>query len=107
MSSAYSVAVDSDGISEKLWLNNRTWDLTFISLSAGLVLLPFAAYEIFNYLLGIESFRAALGVDAADALDVSRNIVNGIIALLIGGPHMYATYTRTFLDGDFRKSHLL
>jgi hypothetical protein len=29
-----------------------------------------------------------------------------MIALLIGGPHMYATYTRTFLDGEFRKRHV-
>lgn len=106
MNSTYSVAVGSEDVNEGLWLNNRTWDLTFISLSAALVLLPFAAYEIFKYMLGIDSIRAALGVDVSDVLDVSRNIVNGIIALLIGGPHMYATYTRTFLDGDFRKKHV-
>src|SRR2546422_6222031 len=105
MSTAYSVAVRSDDISERLWLNNKTWDLTFISLSAALVVLPFVAYEAFKYLLANEAFLSALGVDQADVLDVSRNIVNGMIALFIGGPHMYATYTRTFLDQDFRKHH--
>ena len=89
-----------------LWLNNKKWDLTFISLSAVLVILPFAAYESFNYLLGIDSVRNAIGVAAKDVLDYSRNTVNGLIALLIGGPHMYATYTRTFLDSDFRKGHM-
>jgi hypothetical protein len=87
-------------------LNTRTWDLTFISLSAGLVLLPFAAYELFRYMLSLESVRLSVGVDAADVLDVSRNTVNALIALFIGGPHMYATYTRTFLDSDFRKRHV-
>jgi hypothetical protein len=108
MNSSYAVGVNSraDDVSENLWLNNRTWDLTFISLSAVLVILPFAAYEIFQYLLGFESVRTALGISPADILDVSRNTVNGLIALLIGGPHMYATYTRTFLDGDFRKKHI-
>lgn len=108
MNDAYSVSVDSRSheLSQNLWLNNRTWDLTFISLSAVLVILPFAAYEIFQYVLGIESVRLSLGVSTADILDVSRNSVNGMIALLIGGPHMYATYTRTFLDGEFRKHHV-
>jgi len=89
-----------------LWLNSKTWDLTFISLSAVLVLLPFAAYEFFLYLLGFESIRGTLGVAVPDILDFSRNTVNGLIALLIGGPHMYATFTRTFLDGEFRKHHI-
>ena len=89
-----------------LWLNSKTWDLTFISLSAGLVILPFAAYEIFQYLLRVPGIRDFFGVDLSDVLDVSRNTVNGMIALFIGGPHMYATFTRTFLDTDFRKHHV-
>src|SRR5512140_1510600 len=101
MNNTYSVAVDSrpHEVSQNLWLNTRSWDLTFISLSAALVILPFAAYGLFQYLLGIASVRSLLGVAPADILDFSRNTVNGMIALLIGGPHMYATYTRTFLDG--------
>ena len=108
MNSTYSVALGSRSgeVPENLWLNNRTWDLTFISLSAVLVLLPFAAYEIFKYLLAIDAVRTTFGVTPGDVLDVSRNTVNGLIALFIGGPHMYSTYTRTFLDGDFRKHHL-
>jgi len=89
-----------------LWLNSRTWDLTWISLSAVLVLLPFVAYEVFIYLFGFESVRQSVGVSIADKHDVARNIVNGLISLFIGGPHMYATYTRTFLDGEFRKRHI-
>ncbi len=100
---APSRAVD---IPETLWLHSRRWDLTFISLSAGLVILPFIAYELFLYLLRIESVRALLDVSPGDVLDFSRNTVNGMIALLIGGPHMYATYTRTFLDTDFRRHHV-
>ena len=89
MNSSYSVAVDSrsEEVQENLWLHNKTWDLTFISLSASLVILPFMAYELFIYALGVESVRAYLGVESTDILDVSRNVVNGLIALLIGGPH--------------------
>ena len=109
MNTSYTIAARPQAgvLTENLWLHNKTWDLTFISLSAVLVVLPFAAYEFFQYLLGFESVRLALGVQAGDVPDVSRNTVNGLIALLIGGPHMYATYTRTFLDGDFRKKHLM
>jgi hypothetical protein len=94
------------GTSENLWLHNKRWDLTFISLSAVLVILPFAAYELAKYLLGFGSVRAALSVAPEDILDFSRNTVNALIALLIGGPHMYATYTRTWFDTDFRKRHV-
>ncbi len=108
MDDTVTLGVQSNSVSlrQNLWLHSRSWDLTFISLSAGLVVLPFIAYELFQYLLGIESVRVALNVEAADVLDFSRNTVNGLIALLIGGPHMYATYSRTFLDADFRKHHV-
>jgi hypothetical protein len=96
----------SGSIPEGLWLNSRNWDLTFISLSSALVALPFFAYEIFQHILAVAAVREALGIATADVLDVARNTVNGMIALLIGGPHMYATYTRTFLDGEFRKRHV-
>lgn len=109
MNSTYSVAVESRPgvVTEGLWLNNRRWDLTFISLSAVLVILPFVAYEVFQYVLSQESVRAWLGIRPDEVLDFSRNTVNAMIALLIGGPHMYATYTRTFLDGEFRRGHVL
>jgi hypothetical protein len=108
MDNTATVAVPrgTTALQDTLWLHNKKWDLTFISLSAGLVVLPFLAYEFFQYLLGVESVRTALGVAPGDILDFSRNTVNAMIALLIGGPHMYATYTRTFLDTDFRKKHV-
>lgn len=37
--------------------------------------------------------------------DASRNLVNGLIALFIGGPHMYATYTRAAFDKEFTWKH--
>jgi hypothetical protein len=41
----------------------------------------------------------------ADAESLSRNIVNASVALLVGGPHMYATYTRTVFDRGFAEKH--
>jgi hypothetical protein len=108
MNSTVSAAAESrtGTVPEYLWLNNRRWDLTFISLSAALVVLPFIAYESFLYIFEYSSVRDMFGLAVGDVLDFSRNSVNALIALLIGGPHMYATYTRTFLDGEFRRSHV-
>jgi hypothetical protein len=74
-----------------LWLRNRKWDLAFISLSVILVPLPYLFY-----LLGVH-----LGINE----DVSRNIVNGFVAIAIGGPHMMSTFLRTGLDKDFNKRY--
>jgi len=87
MSSAIAAAF-GEPRKNSLWLYSPAWDLTFISLSAALVALPFTMFII----------PQLLGVDP----DVCRNIVNGAIAFLIGGPHMYSTYTRTMLDPEFR-----
>lgn len=73
------------------WLRSRNWDLAFISLSVIFVPMPY----IF-YLLGIQ-----FGLNE----DVSRNLVNGFVAVAIGGPHMMSTFLRTGLDKDFNKRY--
>ncbi|MBL8134939.1 MAG: hypothetical protein JNL42_23995 [Anaerolineae bacterium] len=70
-----------------LWLRNRNWDLIFISLSVILVPLPYLFYLL----------MVQLGVNA----DVSRNVVNGFVAIAVGGPHMMSTFLRTGLDREF------
>jgi hypothetical protein len=73
------------------WLHSPGWDLTFISLSAILVGLPFGAYQL----------MIMLGIPAT----VSASILDVAVTLLIGGPHMYATFTRTVADPGFRANH--
>ena len=73
--------------SDELWLRDKRWDLLFITFSVFLVPLPYVFYVI-----GIQ-----LGMND----DVSRNLVNGAVALLVGGPHMYATFLRTNFDKQF------
>lgn len=86
-----------------LWLRNRRWDLTFITLSVVLVAVPYLAYLA---LLNIETLTAPLAnLMGASPDSISRNLVNAVVALLVGGPHMYATWTRTALDTDFREKH--
>ena len=73
------------------WLRSPSWDLIFISLSAVLVALPYSGYRLMT----------ALGIAAA----TGAAIVDLIVTLLIGGPHMYATFTRTVADPNFRANH--
>ncbi len=85
-----TLAIESTG-RRSLWLKSPKWDLTWISLSVILVILPYATYY----------FGQAIGFDPNKA----RIVVNYLIAGAIGGPHMYATYTRTLFEPTFRKRY--
>ncbi|MCL4871552.1 MAG: hypothetical protein KJ063_21550 [Anaerolineae bacterium] len=78
--------------SKSLWIYNQKWDLAFISLSVLLVPIPYLTWIFMDKVLGMES-------------DIGRQAVNLLIAIFIGGPHMYATFTRTAFDEDFRKHY--
>ncbi|MEE8300873.1 MAG: hypothetical protein V3S24_00395 [Candidatus Tectomicrobia bacterium] len=67
-----------------LWLHSKGWDLCFITLSGVLVLIPLSLYEL---------------------VGESAIVVNLLIAGIIGGPHMYATFFRTAFDRRFRQRH--
>ncbi|HUN65643.1 MAG TPA: hypothetical protein VMW43_06035 [Bacteroidota bacterium] len=107
ISSVPAYALDrSDLVSGGLWLRSKRWDLTFISLSALLVPFPFLTYYFANYMTPVfNGVFSSVGLHFAWDDDASRNLVNGIIALFIGGPHMYATYTRTAFDRNFTRTH--
>jgi hypothetical protein len=65
------------------WIANPRWDLTWLILSAALVPLPILAHLV---------LPQALHVDL-------------LVTVLIGGPHMYATFLRTVADPGFRTRH--
>jgi len=81
-----------DQMTQGKWLYTRRWDLIFISLSVVLVTVPYLTWLLMRDVLHIES-------------DVGRQAVNLSIAVLIGGPHMYATFTRTAWDRNYRSKH--
>jgi hypothetical protein len=72
----------ADGLTRPgLWLVGRGYDLVFIILSAALVVFPHVSYEL-----------------------LGKNIyVDLTVTLLIGGPHLFATYTMTFMEPRFRR----
>lgn len=108
MNPTYSVSVQThaESIPQHLWLRSRAWDLGFISLSSFLVAIPILTYMFANYATsGINATFRSAGIDFTWDDDASRNLVNAMIALFIGGPHMYATYTRTALEPSFTSKH--
>ncbi|MCI0406540.1 MAG: hypothetical protein L0209_10845, partial [candidate division Zixibacteria bacterium] len=78
MNSSTAAVMDT----EKIWLRSREWDLVWITGSAVLVAFPILMYSFFK-------------------TDQARIIINLIVTVLVGGPHMYATATRTALEPNF------
>ena len=77
----------------QLWLRSRRWDLIFITFSVVVVPLPYLIYLLLT--------SDALRLDA----DLSRNLINGFVAIAVGGPHMMSTFLRTGLDENFKKRY--
>ena len=67
----------------RIWLRSKEWDLTWITGSALFIAFPIVSYAFFR-------------------TDHARVVINLIVTLLVGGPHMYATATRTALEPGFR-----
>ncbi len=76
---------------EGLWLRNRNWDTLFMTLSVFLVPLPYLLY-LTGLRFGVEELLV-------------RNAINLVIAVLVGEPHMYATFMRTALDDKFAQRY--
>lgn len=91
MAATSSYALARDEATAAGWLRSPGWDLTFISLSAVLVFIPYSTYQLL-LAAGFSEGRAASAIDL-------------IVTLFIGGPHMYATFTRTVADPGFRLHH--
>src|SRR5512143_771591 len=66
------------------WIANPRWDLVTLTLSAALVAVPPLVHT--------------LGKTTAGGVDL-------LITLLIGGPHMYATFLKTIFEPRFRQVH--
>lgn len=79
-------------IPEGKWLRNRSWDTIYMTLSVLLVPMPYLFYLIGKDILKVDP-------------DSARNAINLVVALLVGGPHMYATFMRTALDKNFVKRY--
>jgi hypothetical protein len=73
------------------WLYKASWDLPVLIFSAVLVPLPFL----------VAWLAQAAGFKQQQAID----LINIVVAALIGGPHLFSTITYTFLDPNFRSRY--
>ena len=67
-----------------VWLRSPSWDLSLLILSAALVPIPLLLFHVAG---------------------MSQTTVNLLVAGLIGGPHLYSTFTYTFLEPNYRRRH--
>ncbi|HEX7976308.1 MAG TPA: hypothetical protein VF498_17995 [Anaerolineales bacterium] len=101
--SASTAAYPTQGPDEFTWLRSRKWDLTWITLSVALVAAPYLTYL---GILRLETFLQPVAASFGTTVDsLARNFINAFVGLVVGGPHMYATFTRTALDRDFARQH--
>src|SRR5438128_591647 len=82
------------------WLRSARWDLSLLVGSVVLALVPYSIYVV----LGGSALEEA-SVKGTVAYQ-ARVLVNLLVTVLIAGPHMYATFTRTLLDVDYARRHL-
>lgn len=75
------------GVDTGPWLRSARWDRIFILGGALLVPIPILAYYL---------FRAA-----GASVGASEDLVTLLVMVAVGGPHVFATYTRTFLNPTF------
>ena len=71
-------------MNQNVWLRSKKWDLTFLTFSSVLAFFPLALYYV---------------------LHLPGTWVNYIVALVVGGPHLYSTFSMTFLEKRFRARH--
>jgi hypothetical protein len=71
-------------VAHAVWLRSPAWDLSFLILSAALVPIPLVMFHVFG---------------------ISQTAVNLVVAGLIGGPHLYSTFTYTFMEPSYRRRH--
>lgn len=82
----------------KGWIKSPTWDKRWIIFPALLAPLPPAIYYLSLYFLGRYS-----GMDAATRVGAAEDIVSLFVMVLVGGPHVWVTFTRTWLHPEFRR----
>ncbi len=71
------------------WIYKRSWDLPLLIFSAVLVPFPF----LIAWLAQVSGWMQP---------QQAINLINIVVATLVGGPHLFSTVTFTFLDPRFR-----
>lgn len=79
------------------WIHSPGWDKKWIIFPALLAPVPVLVYYLSLWLLGRYS-----GLDAATRNGAAEDIVSLFVMVLVGGPHVWVTFTRTWMHPEFR-----
>jgi hypothetical protein len=85
--------------SRGLWLISPFYDLTFIIFSSVLLVVPHFAGLLANQISSFSTINNFQGMFTPNV------IVDLLVTAFIGGPHLFATYTMTFMEPNFRKRY--
>ena len=80
------------------WIRSPSWDKRWIIFPAFLAPLPVAIFYLSLYLL-----ERYTGMDAVTRKGAAEDIVSLFVMVLVGGPHVWVTFTRTWLHPEFRR----
>lgn len=80
------------------WIRSPSWDKRWIIFPALLAPLPVLVF--YASLWALDRYS---GMDAVTRKGVAEDIVSLFVMVLVGGPHVWVTFTRTWLHPDFRR----
>lgn len=82
------------------WIWTSSWDKRWIIFTALLAPVPVCFFYLCIWALG----RFA-GVTGSDARGIAEDLTSLFVMALAGGPHVWVTFTRTYLNDNFRRGH--
>ena len=80
------------------WIHSPGWDKRWIIFPALLAPLPPLVYYLSLWFLARYT-----GMDSVTRVGAAEDIVSLFVMVLVGGPHVWVTFTRTWLHPEFRR----
>lgn len=85
------------GVRSQGWIHSPGWDKKWIIFPALLAPIPPIVYYLSLYLMARYT-----GMDAVTRVGAAEDIVSLFVMVLVGGPHVWVTFTRTWMHPEFR-----
>ncbi len=82
------------------WIQSEAWDKRWLIFTALLAPIP-----VLIYYISIELLRRFSGMTPAMQVATAEDIVSLAVMGFAGGPHVWVTYTRTYLNSNFRRRY--
>ena len=82
------------------WIWSEAWDKRWIIFTALLAPVP-----VVFFLLCMHALTSYAGMARADAKGISEDLTSLFVMALAGGPHVWVTFTRTYLNANFKARH--